>query len=200
MKKTITLLVFISTLCMAQAAADTIAFTPKDSIDIHAIVEKQIAAARERALNEILNPKPLAAETKKETVVAKTVKKEINATKQANANPLITFILAQPWQYTVFALVSFFIIGFVLARRVIVSFTRSSKKALKQKIGMMREEKVGSSKSDPKLAKTRKMLKDNLEIFQQANKQIDKKAKQMNLAKGELLLAARLKLYEVGKM
>lgn len=200
MKKTITLLVFISTLCMAQVAADTIAFTSKDSIDIHAIVEKQIAAARERALNEILNPKPVVAETKKETVVAKTVKKEINATKQANANPLITFILAQPWQYTVFALVSFFIIGFVLARRVIVSFTRSSKKVLKQKIGMMREEKVGGSKSNPKLAKTRKMLKDNLEIFQQANKQIDKKAKQMNLSKGELLLAARLKLYEVGKM
>lgn len=200
MKKTIALFVFISTICMAQTAADTIAFTPKDSIDIQAIVEKQIAAARERALNEKLNPKPVIAETKKEIVAAKTAKKEINVTKQATANPFITFISAQPWQYTVFALASFFIVGFVLARRIIVSFTRSSKKVLKQKIGMMREEKVGGSKSNPKLAKTRKMLKDNLEIFQQANMQIDKKAKQMNLAKGELLLAARLKLYEVGKM
>ena len=200
MKKIIALFVFVSSLCIAQVTADTIAYTSKDSVDIHAIVEKQIAAARERALNEKLNPKPVVAEAKKEIVVAKTVKKEITTTKQATANPLITFILDQPWQYTVFALVSFFIIGFVLARRVIVSFTRSSKNALKQKIGMMREEKVGGSKSNPKLAKTRKMLKDNLEIFQQANTQIDKKAKQMNLAKGELLLAARLKLYEVGKM
>ncbi|MFA7418977.1 MAG: hypothetical protein WCZ90_04755 [Melioribacteraceae bacterium] len=200
MKKTIALFVFISTLCLAQVAADTIASTPVDSIDLHAIVEKQIAAARERALNEKLYPKPVVAETKKEIVVAKTVKKEINATKQATANPFITFILAQPWQYTLFALVSFSIIGFVLARRVIVSFTRSSKKALKQKIGMMREEKVGGSKLDPKLTKARRVLKDNLDIFKQADKQIDKKAKQLNLAKGELLLAARLKLYEVGKM
>ena len=64
----------------------------------------------------------------------------------------------------------------------------------------MREERVGGSKENPKLAKTRRVLKENLELFKQSDGQIGKRARQLNLSKGELLLAARLKLYEVGKM
>ncbi|MDP2037823.1 MAG: hypothetical protein Q8L04_10605, partial [Ignavibacteria bacterium] len=72
--------------------------------------------------------------------------------------------------------------------------------ALKKKIGLMREEKVGGSKENPKLAKTRRVLKENFELLKQTDGQIGKRARQLNLSKGELLLAARLKLYEVGKM
>ena len=44
------------------------------------------------------------------------------------------------------------------------------------------------------------LLSENLELFKQSDGQIGKRARQLNLSKGELLLAARLKLYEVGKM
>lgn len=196
MKKILALIVLVSSFSFAQKA-DTTAIAAKDSVDLQELVSKQMAAAMEKQLHEKLNPKPVAAVTK---AVEKpvTIKKEKST--QANANPFYNFILAQPWQYTAFGLISVLIVGFVFIRRFILSFTRTSTKALKKKIGLMREEKVGGSKENPKLAKTRRVLKENLELLKQTDGQIGKRARQLNLSKGELLLAARLKLYEVGKM
>ncbi len=194
MKKTLAIIVLVSTLGFAQKT-DTTAFASKDSIDLHALVDKQIAAAIEKQLQEKLNPMPVVTETK--TVAIEKVKP---APVQANANPFFDFIVTQPWQYKAFALISVLILGFVFIRRFILSFTSTSTKALKKKIGLMREEKVGGSKENPKLAKTRRVLKENFELLKQNDGQIGKRARQLNLSKGELLLAARLKLYEVGKM
>lgn len=196
MKKILALIILISSFSFAQKV-DTTAIAAKDSIDLHELVSKQMAVAMEKQLEEKLNPKPVVAATK---AVEKpgAIKKEKSA--QATANPFYNFILAQPWQYTAFAFVSVLIIGFVFIRRFILSFTRTSTKALKKKIGLMREEKVGGSKENPKLAKTRRVLKENFELLKQTDGQIGKRARQLNLSKGELLLAARLKLYEVGKM
>ncbi len=196
MKKALAIIVLISTIGSAQKA-DTTAFASKDSIDLHALVDKQIAAAIEKQLQEKLNPKPIVVVT---NVVEKPAKIEKGKSAQANANPFFDFIMTQPWQYKTFALISVIILGFVFIRRFILSFTRTSTKALKKKIGLMREERVGGSKENPKLAKTRRVLKENLELFKQSDGQIGKRARQLNLSKGELLLAARLKLYEVGKM
>jgi uncharacterized membrane protein YciS (DUF1049 family) len=196
MKKILVISLLFSALCFAQAA-DTIAYTSTDSIDLHALVEKQIAAALDKQLRETLNPQSVATETKA-VVEEEHVKKE--AVAQASANMFFNYLLALPWQYTLFAVLSFFIVGFVLARRLILSFTRTSNKALKKKIGLLREERVGGSKEQPKLSRTRKVLKENLELLKHNDKQLSKRAKQLNLSKGELLLAARLKLYEVGKM
>ncbi|KAF0142421.1 MAG: hypothetical protein FD122_775 [Stygiobacter sp.] len=196
MKKTLAIIVLISTIGFAQKA-DTTAFASKDSIDLHALVDKQMTAAIEKQLQEKLNPKPIVVVT---NVVEKPAKIEKGKSAQANANPFFDFIMTQPWQYKTFALISVIILGFVFIRRFILSFTRTSTKALKKKIGLMREERVGGSKENPKLAKTRRVLKENLELFKQSDGQIGKRARQLNLSKGELLLAARLKLYEVGKM
>jgi hypothetical protein len=65
---------------------------------------------------------------------------------------------------------------------------------------MMREEKVGGAKVNPKMIKVRKFLKDNLEIFKQNDQQLAKTARQLNVSQGELLLAARLKIFEMKKM
>ncbi|MDP3582713.1 MAG: hypothetical protein Q8S39_12325 [Ignavibacteria bacterium] len=193
MKKILVLIVLVSSFSFAQKA-DTTAVAAKDSVDLQAIVGKQMAAAIEKQLQEKLNPKPVVTVTKAVEKPA-TIKKEKPA--QANANLFYNFVLAQPWQYTAFALVSVLIIGFVFIRRFILSFTRTSTKTLKKKIGLMREEKVGGSKENPKLAKTRRVLKENLELLKQTDGQIGKRARQLNISKGELHLAARLKLYEV---
>ena len=65
---------------------------------------------------------------------------------------------------------------------------------------MMREEKIGSGKQNPKLIRIRKALKDKIEIFKRSEKQLSKTARQLNVAKGELMLAAKLKILEVEKM
>lgn len=196
MKKILAIIVFVSSLSIAQTV-DTTSHASTDSIDLRAIVAKQIAAAIEKQQQAKLNPKPVVHKT---VVDAKPYQIEKNNTNKANVNPFFSFITAQPWQYQAFALISILIIAVVFIRRVVLSFTRTSAKTLKKKIGLMREEKVGGSMGSPKLAKTRKTLKENLELLKQNDGQISRKARQLNLSKGELLLAARLKLYEVGKM
>jgi len=199
MKKLIAAFVLASTLSFSQSI-DLEQKAATDSIDLQALVAKQMAAAIERQLEEKLNP---GTEVKQIAIEPNTIKKVDEREKekiiQAEASPFLSSLLAIPWQYKAFALFSVVILFFVFTRRIVLSFTRKSKKALKKKIGMMREEKVGGSKSNPKLAKTRMSLKDNLEMLKQNDRQVSKKAKQLNISKGELLLAARLKLYEVGR-
>lgn len=199
MKKILVILFFAACLNFAQTA-DSTNSASADSIDLHALVAKQIAAAMEKKENENLNPvqseNPIAVE-KKDT--GKSVESKEYKSIQADAVPFVVSISAIPWQYKMFAMLTFMIIIFVFARRFALSFSKSSKKAFKKKIGLMREEKVGGSKENPKLVKARRTLKDNLEQLKNANGQISKRAKQLNISKGELLLAARLKLFEVGK-
>ena len=64
---------------------------------------------------------------------------------------------------------------------------------------MLREERV-VSQENPKLANSRLQLKDNITVLNATEKEISKAAKDLNIAKGELLLAARLNLLEVGKI
>jgi hypothetical protein len=64
---------------------------------------------------------------------------------------------------------------------------------------MLREEKV-VSKTDSKLNRTRKKLLSSKLIFNVPDHHISKMAKGLNIATGELQLASRLKLFEIGKM
>ncbi len=199
MKKYLTIMVLASSICLAQTVelSQTVS---TDSIDLQSVVAKQMAVAIEKQLQDKLNPKPVdtypAVETKKiESVVEKQKEKPAHA----EMLPFLSMLSTIPWQYKIFALVSIVIMGFVFTRRIVLTITRSSKKALKKKIGLMREEKVGGSKNNPKLVKVRKTLKDNLDILKHNDRQVSRKAKQLNISKGELLLATRLKLYEVGK-
>ncbi|MEW6654669.1 MAG: hypothetical protein AB1394_14545 [Bacteroidota bacterium] len=199
MKKILTILLLVSTINFAQAveAKEAIA---ADSIDLRAVVAKQIAAAIEKQTKAKLTPKP---EEKPIVTEAKTTQ-NVAAGKQlepvqAEAAPFFSVLTSLPLQYNVFALASVVIICFVFTRRIVLSFARSSKKTLKKKISLLREEKIGGSKENPKLVKARRSLKDNLEMLNKADGHVGKRAKQLNISKGELLLAARLKLFEVGK-
>ncbi|KAF0151664.1 MAG: hypothetical protein FD143_1797 [Ignavibacteria bacterium] len=200
MKTILAILIFVSVLCFAQTI-ETKETASADSIDLHALVAKQISDAIARQKQDELNPK---LEEKHITLETNTTQKPVEREQlkpvQAESSPFLSVLTSVPWQYKVFAFASAVLLGLVFTRRIVLSFARSSKKALKKKIGLMREEKIGGSKENPKLAKVRKSLKDNLDMLKQPDAKIGKKAKQLNISKGELLLAARLKLFEVGKL
>ncbi len=192
MKKIFLIVLAIGSFVTAQTI-DTLNTATMDSVDIRALVQKQIEEARAKKVENFLNVQP-TAEAKIEVPVVKKVQP-----KEAS-NTLVDFFLNQPVHYMIYEVVSFFIVGFVLLRRTIKNFGKSSKKNLKIKIGLMREEKIGGAKVSPKLIKIRKLLKDNLEIFKQNDRQLARTARQLNVSQGELLLAARLKFFEMKKM
>lgn len=213
MKKLIFLLTVISIVSHAQSV-ETISST-SDSVDIREMVLQQINNARQRQYAEVNNPQlpvvpndtinePVKEEIQQaslltDKLIVPEVKKASNKSAAINVSFFQPF-LQLPLQYQIFIAVSITIVSFVILRRTLYSLNKRSKKALKKKIGMLREEKVGGAKINPKIQKTRKILKDNLEIFKHNDKQLSKNAKQLSISKGELLLAARLKLLEVGKM
>lgn len=190
MKKFLMIACICASIITAQKI-DTLKSVSKDSVNIRALVQKQIDDARTKKVESSVKP---VMQAKIEVPVMK------NLQPKETANSLVNYLMTQPVQYKIYEVVSLAIICFVLLRRVIGNWGRKSKKNLKIKIGLMREEKVGGTKMNPKLAKIRKVLKNNLEIFKQDDQQMAKTARQLNVSQGELLLAARLKLFEMKKM
>ncbi len=163
-----------------------------DSVDVAALVQLQIEAAKRKALEPIVY-KPKVEE---KIVVSKVMPKVQNA----SVNTTFTFFTKLPWHYQLFGGISVLILLFVLFRRAFLLASKKSLKKLKKNISLLREERVVSLKRDAKVDKARRELKNSSYIFNNSEKQLTKNAKQLNLSKGELLLAARLRLFEVGKL
>jgi hypothetical protein len=191
MRNVLFMLLVVGSLATAQIE-DESKTASTDSVNVRAMVKKQIEDARAKKTNVYAN-KPV-----EEARVTLPVVKNISV--QESPNSTMTILMNQPVQYKIFGVLSLVIIGFVLIRRTIMNFGKSSKRNLKVKIGLMREEKVGGAKANPKMMKIRKVLKDNLDIFKQNDQQLAKTARQLNVSQGELLLAARLKFFEMKKM
>jgi len=192
MKKIFLFVLVLGSLATAQTI-DMLNFAIADSVDIKALVQKQIDEARAKQMVDSTTIQPIV-EAKIEIPLVKNIQ-----TEEASSS-LVGFLLRQPVQYLIYEVASFLIIGLVLLSRIIKNFGKNSKKNLKIKIGLMREEKVGGSKVNLKMIKIRKVLKDNLEIFRQDDQQLARTARQLNVSRGELLLAARLKIFEMKKM
>ncbi|MBI5730129.1 MAG: hypothetical protein HY963_03235 [Ignavibacteriales bacterium] len=165
-----------------------------DSVNIRAMVQKQINFALEKRTESKIGSLPALEEK------IKVLADKMN---QAQAEPRPTFfnfLLSQPLYYKLFATGSFLILFFFVLKRILTNLNRKSISSLKNNIGMMREEKIGGGKQNPKLVRIRKALKEKIEIFMRSEKHLSKTAKQLNVAKGELMLAAKLKILEVEKM
>ena len=80
-----------------------------------------------------------------------------------------------------------------------IYFKRKSNQAQKEKIQLLREEKIKLSPL-PKLQFLRRTLRNSELVLKGSEKHISRTAKNLKISKGELFLAARLKLFEVGKM
>ncbi len=185
----------ITLVCASMAVAQKVdsVYASTDSINIKALVQKQIEDARNKKAENFSDAQPVI-QAKIEVPVIKSLQPK------ETSNTMISYLMSQPVQYKIYEVVSLIIIGFVLLRRIMKNYSKKSKKNLKIKIGLMREEKVGMTQTNPKLVKIRKVLKDNLEIFKQDDQQLAKTARQLNVSQGELLLAARLKFFEMKKM
>lgn len=194
MKKILfTAIVFCFALTAKGQSADSLLNASGDSIDIHAMVQKQIDEARRKQTLVLSNSASLV-ETQRSIAI------ETAEPKSSGSNSLLILFTRIPFIYKVYAAISFFIMVIIFGRRYISMFNSKSLSSLKEKIGLMREEKIGGSKSDAKLIESRKVLKSNPAVFSGSEDQLSKVARKMNLSKGELILAARLKFFEVKKM
>lgn len=192
MKNVLVSLLLFATIISAQnnvAKSDSV--VAQDSVRISDLVQKQIQQAKEKQSVNVL----LSAYSQKEKI---SVEAQI-APPPAKTIELMKLFNDQPLHIKIFEMTSLAIFLFVLIRRIGFGFKKKSLRILKDKIQMLRLEKI-AAKENPKLKKSRETLLDNEKIYRSSGKQLSKAAKKMNIAKGELLLAARLKLFEVGKL
>lgn len=88
-------------------------------------------------------------------------------------------------------------IGFISFRRIKFS-KKSGVNKLKKNINLMREEKFVRS-TDKKLSQLRSKLRMNAEYFSMKENSVSAKAKGLNISKGELMLAAKIKSFELSE-
>jgi hypothetical protein len=190
MKKIFMSLVLLSSLLFAQTTAiDTSAnVAQQDSSQINKMVRQQIENAKIKA----------SAPGTSNNLNEKIKVPENNTAQIIQENNLILLIMNQPVHIKIFLVFVVVVLLTIIMRRTILAMSRRTKQVFKAKIAMIREEKV-FIEENPYLKSTREQLKGNKIIFNANEKQISKTAKEMNLAKGELLLAARLNLFEVGQ-
>lgn len=183
-------LISASLLTAQKSAVDSSAIeTAKDSICISDLVQKQIDLAIEK---QSLQNAPVVTEAKINLVPKVAVPPLVN-------DPFSNFIKTLPLHIQIFISASFLILLLLLIRRAVLSVKRRSMRTLKDKISSIRQERV-FPKENSKLNEKRRKLKNSKSIFDTTEFHISKLAKKLNIAKGELLLASRLKQYEIGKM
>jgi hypothetical protein len=145
----------------------------QDTICISDLVQQQIVKAREKQYQQIVQT---VSEAKINIVPKVVVTSTVN-------DPIRNFVKTLPIHIRIFIVTSFLIFMGLLIRRAVLVIKRRSSRILKNKISSLREEKV-IVKINSKLKDERKKLKDRKSIFNAS----------------ELLLASRLKLFEIGKM
>lgn len=194
MKKYLIIILFLTLSTFAQTI-DTLNFASTDSVDIKSLVQKQINDALLK--NSVTHQVEKPIESKNTSFEATNVNS--NATSNVNLNLFAKIFASLPLQYKIYLSLSLIIILFVLLRRTLFQLKRKSTKKFKERIALLREEKIGGSIVNKKKKQIRLKLKDNPITLKQNEKEIALSSKQLNISKGELLLAARLKLLEVSK-
>jgi hypothetical protein len=167
-----------------------------DTVNIREMVIQQILAAKKKMLEEKQSkPQTLPGNKKK-------VLKKSNKDKSVGILERISEFLSRANEDIARVILlggsTFLVFGTVLIRRIKIKKKRVRRKKLVKNINSIREEKV-IVKEDPKLKDVRIKLKSNPEHFITENS-FDETAKELNIAKGELLLAARIKSYELSKI
>lgn len=169
-------------------ADSSVAFIAADSVNISDIVRDQIERAK----------------MKQSAVVIPEVVREAgldvkNEPVKTEKNKPLSVYASLPIQYQIFIAASILVLLILAIRRTLLVMKKKSSRGLKIKIAMLRDEKI-VVRTNSKLASIRRKLKGGREILDASEAKISKVAKDLNIAKGELLLASRMKLYELGKM
>lgn len=194
MKKLLLILILFISVSFAQKA-DSLNLTSTDSVDLKALLNKQIEEAKKKRTELLSNVNTLNI-TNKEIKKIKINSTETNYSQLTFLSKLIEQV---PLQYKIFLVISSLIIITLILRRSIVALKKKSLRKFKNRIALLREEKIGGSIINEKKRQVRIKLKDNPLILKQNENELTLNAKQLNISKGELLLAARLKLIELNK-
>ncbi len=222
MKKIIFLLVLFSITLTAQT---------QDSVDIRALVQKQIDFARERDRIEQLKkdslanvkvyygPQPLyygpyeeVIPVKKDTLPAvKTpiaLAQETKKTSAVKENILNTTLLnaKKGNKSTNDFMLKFYILGgasiaafsFVYIRRKFLKLVLKPDKSLKNNIKTIRGENL-IKRERPQLKSIRSKLVNSPVILNNHGKSLPSVARELNISQGEIILAAKIKSYELAK-
>jgi hypothetical protein len=167
-----------------------------DSVNIREMVQQQIVAAKKKMLEgKATTPQVLNSNLKK-------VLKENDNEKSFNILETIKVFIAKSNEDFARVILlggsTFLVFGTVLIRRIKIKKRSISRRKLVKNINSIREEKI-VLKDDPKLKNVRTKLKNNPEHYSEENS-FDVTAKELNISKGELLLAAKIKSYELSKI
>jgi hypothetical protein len=172
---------------------------PQDTINISALVAKQIEEARKKAAGqEIFIDEKTPQKDNTANVNIPVISIPVSNVKKVESNRIFEFLSSLSINIKIFIAVSITIIIGVAFRRLTLKLKKKIGTSLKKKIAMIREEKV-VIKKDRKLSKVRKALRKIKMIENISENNIELMARELSISKGEVLLAAKLKKFEYGK-
>jgi hypothetical protein len=210
-----------------------------ESVDVRAILQKQIDAARQRDLHEQARKDSLEGKSyfgpvlpadyekpayfgpeseycgPNEEVIINTNAFAVNdsvakATQEAKNKEALKKAVNNPimaktenhsdlyWKFVViggFALAAF---SFVFFRRFLKNRPTKGEKKLKNNIRILREENI-FVKEQPELKTLRSKLLNSPVILNNHGKPLSEVARELNISQGEIILAAKIKSYELAK-
>lgn len=170
-----------------------------DSIDVSQLVWNQIEAARLKETdlqNRVDDDKTKIS--KNEEMQSTLIPISVAVVNKSANNKILEYLNSASIEIKLFFVISALIILLVSLRRVTIRFKKKIKNSLKQRIAMIREEKVIVRK-DRKITQRRKSLKKDKMLENLSEAGLNSKARELSISKGELLLAARLKSFSYGK-
>ncbi|MEW6194119.1 MAG: hypothetical protein AB1521_03065 [Bacteroidota bacterium] len=168
-------------------------FIHPDSIKISDLVKQQVEEARLKA-----RQKEEEYQQSKQ-YQARIIPVNIAVPKKVLRKDSFGFFNSISAEVKIFLLISFLLILSVAARRYFINFKKKVKSQLKKKIAFIREENVIVKKNRKKI-RIRKLIARDKKLAHMTEKNMTRKAKELEISKGELILAARLKFLEYGKM
>lgn len=178
-----------------------------DSIDIRQIVESQIAAVKEKQ-TESLNTE-FYQRIKKNGNVGINKQAGLNNTLEdfyiLNISPAVhnisnVFSSAEEITIKVSILAGalFLALLIVFTRRKLLKRDHKKNNLIKESIKILREERA-VKKNDPKMKDIRNKLVNNPSFYDSSKAAVSKVARELNIAQGEVLLAAKIKSHELNK-
>lgn len=188
---------FLTGVTSAQVNIDSVLssinYMEPDSVNISEIVQAQIESAKLKAMQDQLKPVE-----NKDSEKTGRISIPVTNIKKTEESALTEYFNSLKPEVIVFIIISAALIVAVISRRIVIGAKKKVKNSIKQKIAMIREENV-ILKPDRKRRKVRLLLRKNKFIEKLSGSNISSQARELEISKGEILLASRIKILEYGK-
>ncbi len=159
--------------------------TVNDTVNISKMVQEQIQTAKEKEIQ--------IRKLKSEAALLPIVEQNARALKGLNPLPFLSSIYFSKWFILIYA--SIFVALLIVIRRI-KNKKNDSTRDLKNAINILRNE-VAVKKQNKKLEKLRKKIHANSQLNNFGEQEIIKTAKKLQISKGELLLAVKIKSQQI---